>query len=79
MVTTEAPESTAPAVPGSSGVDLRELIAVVLLSLTAVFSAWAGFQASSWRGATSVAFNQSSGGPAAPPPPARPAPPPPPR
>ncbi|WP_347350462.1 hypothetical protein [Intrasporangium sp.] len=59
MAATEAPQ-TPPDVGGRSGVDPRELMAVVLLSVTAVFTAWAGFQSSSWSGATSIAFNQSS-------------------
>lgn len=38
----------------------RELIAVVLLSVTAVVAAWTGFQASKWGGAMSISFSQAS-------------------
>jgi hypothetical protein len=40
--------------------DWRELVAVVLLSLTAVLTAWTGFQASKWGGAMSISFAQAS-------------------
>jgi hypothetical protein len=38
----------------------RELIAVVLLSVTAIVTAWTGFQASKWGGAMSISFSQAS-------------------
>ncbi len=37
-----------------------ELVGVLLLSLTTVLTAWTGYQASRWGGATSIAFNQAS-------------------
>lgn len=40
--------------------DWRELVTVVLLSVTAVLTAWAGFQASKWGGAMSISFSQAS-------------------
>ncbi|GAA1996168.1 hypothetical protein [Microbacterium pumilum] len=40
--------------------ELHELIAVLLLSLVAVLTAWCGFQASQWGGNSSVAFNEAS-------------------
>lgn len=40
--------------------DWRELITVVLLSVTAIATAWTGFQATNWGGATSIAFSQAS-------------------
>jgi hypothetical protein len=40
--------------------DWRELIAVVLLAVTAIVTAWTGFQASKWSGAMSIAFSQAS-------------------
>ena len=40
--------------------DWRELIAVVLLSVTAIATAWTGFQASKWGGAMSISFSQAS-------------------
>jgi hypothetical protein len=38
----------------------HELVAVILLSLVAVLTAWCGFQASKWGGDSSVAFNEAS-------------------
>ena len=38
----------------------RELAAVILLSVTAILTAWTGFQASKWGGAMSIAFSQAS-------------------
>lgn len=40
--------------------DWRELVAVVLLSVTAVLTAWTGFQATKWGGAMSISFSQAS-------------------
>lgn len=45
--------------PGRS-TDWRELVAVVLLSVTAIATAWTGFQASKWGGAMSISFSQAS-------------------
>ena len=39
----------------------RELVAVILLSVTTVLTAWSGFQASKWGGAMAISFNQASG------------------
>ena len=41
--------------------DWRELITVLLLSVTAILTAWTGFQASKWGGAMSISFSQASG------------------
>jgi hypothetical protein len=41
--------------------DWRELVAVVLLSVTTIFTAWSGFQSSKWGGEMSIAFSQASG------------------
>ncbi len=49
-----SPESTSP------GTDWRELIAVILLSITTILTAWSGFQSSKWGGAMSVSFSQAS-------------------
>jgi len=38
----------------------RELVAVVLLSVTAIATAWSGFQASKWGGEMSIAFSKAS-------------------
>ncbi|WP_051218016.1 hypothetical protein [Nocardioides insulae] len=40
--------------------DLREIIAVIVLSVTAVLTAWCGFEASKWGGEMSIAFSQAS-------------------
>lgn len=42
------------------GAELRELVAVILLSITAIVTAWTGFQASKWGGAMSISFSQAS-------------------
>ena len=39
---------------------LREVVAVVVLSATAVLTAWCGFEASKWGGEMSIAFSQAS-------------------
>ena len=41
--------------------DWRELITVVLLSLTTILTAWSGFQSSKWGGAMSISFSQATG------------------
>jgi hypothetical protein len=38
----------------------RELTAVIILSITAVLTAWSGFQASKWGGEMSIAFSEAS-------------------
>jgi uncharacterized membrane protein len=38
----------------------RELIAVILLSVTAIATAWSGFQASKWGGEMSISFSKAS-------------------
>jgi hypothetical protein len=40
--------------------DWLELAAVLLLSVTAIMTAWTGFQASKWGGAMSISFAQAS-------------------
>ncbi|KAA1419759.1 hypothetical protein FE697_017775 [Mumia zhuanghuii] len=40
--------------------DWRELVTVLLLSVTAILTAWTGFQASKWGGAMSISFSQAS-------------------
>ncbi|MBI1379048.1 MAG: hypothetical protein GC157_16445 [Frankiales bacterium] len=45
---------------GTEGRDWRELVAVVLLSITTILTAWAGFQSSKWGGAMSISFSQAS-------------------
>ena len=41
-------------------IDWRELVAVVLLSITTILTAWSGFQSSKWGGAMSISFSQAS-------------------
>jgi hypothetical protein len=43
-----------------TGIDWRELVAVILLSITTILTAWSGFQASKWGGAMAISFNQAS-------------------
>lgn len=40
--------------------DWREFAAVLLLSVTAIVTAWAGFQSSKWRGEMSISFSEAS-------------------
>jgi len=40
--------------------EAHELVAVILLSLVAVLTAWCGFESSKWGGDSSVAFSQAS-------------------
>jgi hypothetical protein len=46
--------------PRHPSVDWLELVAVLLLSITAIMTAWAGFQSSKWGGAMSISFAQAS-------------------
>src|SRR4051794_6100758 len=46
--------------PESHSADWRELTAIILLSVTAILTAWTGFQASKWGGAMSISFSQAS-------------------
>jgi len=41
--------------------EAREIIAVALLSLTAILTAWCGFESSKWGGQMSIQFSQASG------------------
>lgn len=51
---------TSSVTPEESRTDWRELIAILLLSVTAILTAWTGFQASKWSGAMSISFSQAS-------------------
>lgn len=53
-------ESPPAPVPRKHASEAHELIAVLLLSLVAVLTAWCGFQASQWGGDSSVAFSEAS-------------------
>lgn len=39
---------------------VRDIIAVVILSITAVLTAWSGFQSSKWGGEMSISFSRAS-------------------
>jgi hypothetical protein len=39
---------------------VRETIALILLSVTAIFTAWCGFEAAKWGGEMSIAFSRAS-------------------
>jgi hypothetical protein len=57
----EAPEKTteeAPEKPPAAHV--RETIVLIVLSVTAVLTAWCGFESSKWSGEMSVAFSEAS-------------------
>jgi hypothetical protein len=45
---------------GKSGRSFRETVTVILLSVTAVLTAWSGFEASKWGGEMSIAFSRAS-------------------
>src|SRR4051794_19983525 len=40
--------------------ELQEIITVVLLSITALFTAWSGYESSQWGGESSLAFGRST-------------------
>lgn len=41
--------------------EVREIVAVFLLSVTAILTAWCGFESSKWGGQMSIQFSQASG------------------
>jgi hypothetical protein len=49
-----------PARPPRQHSEAHELVAVILLSLVAVLTAWCGFESAKWGGDSSVAFSQAS-------------------
>ena len=51
--TAEAPEKRPPG-------HVRETVVIIVLSLTAVLTAWCGFESSKWSGEMSIAFSQAS-------------------
>ncbi len=46
--------------PTEAGSNWRELVAVILLSVTTILTAWSGFQSSKWNGQMAISFNQAS-------------------
>lgn len=55
----EAEEKSSSVIPDTSA-GWRELIAVILLSVTAIATAWSGFQSSKWGGEMSISFSKAS-------------------
>lgn len=49
-----------PTSPSQRHHEVHELVAVVLLSLVAVMTAWCGFQSTKWGGDSDVAFSEAS-------------------
>ncbi len=46
--------------PGERREMVRETIALILMSVTAIFTAWCGFEASKWGGEMLIAFSRAS-------------------
>jgi hypothetical protein len=71
-MTDPAPRKDGPAVPEDeddnwaerverrTGKTVQEVVTLLVLSLTAVLTAWCGFQSSKWGGEMSIAFSQAS-------------------
>ncbi|MCB2175092.1 MAG: hypothetical protein KQH57_04755 [Actinomycetales bacterium] len=55
----KAPADGAPAEPIGAE-RIRDIIAVVILSITAVLTAWSGFESSKWGGEMSISFSKAS-------------------
>ncbi len=58
--TESSSSSPLPVTLPSSSADWRELVAVILISVTTILTAWTAFQASKWGGAMSINFSQAS-------------------
>lgn len=58
--TSDSSPSTPPSAPDKA-MSRLELVAVIVLSITAVLTAWSGFEASKWGGEMSIAFSRASG------------------
>jgi hypothetical protein len=57
----EAPETSTHEVPDKKPPDhVRETVVLIVLSITAVLTAWCGFQSSQWGGEMSIAFSEAS-------------------
>lgn len=46
--------------PADRAAHWRELVAVVLLSTTALLTAWSGFQSHKWGGVMAISFSEAS-------------------
>ena len=58
--TEEAPEKSTAEAPEKRRAYVRETIVLIVLSITAVLTAWCGFEASKWGGEMTIAFSQAS-------------------
>ena len=59
--TADAPESSAEEAPDKRPPGhVRETVVIIVLSITAVLTAWCGFESSKWSGEMSIAFSQAS-------------------
>jgi hypothetical protein len=58
----EALENSTPRAPQKEPLGhARETVVMIVLSITAVLTAWCGFESSKWSGEMSIAFSQASG------------------
>ena len=58
---TEAPETSTDEEPANRPPGhVRETVVLIVLSITAVLTAWCGFQSSQWGGQMSIAFSEAS-------------------
>lgn len=46
---------------GADSASMREMVAVIILSVTTILTAWSAFQSSKWGGAMSISFSEASG------------------
>jgi hypothetical protein len=59
--TADTPESSAEEAPEMRPAGhVRETVVIIVLSITAVLTAWCGFESSKWSGEMSIAFSQAS-------------------
>jgi hypothetical protein len=59
--TADAPASSAEEAPEKRPAGhVRETVVIIVLSITAVLTAWCGFESSKWSGEMSIAFSQAS-------------------
>jgi hypothetical protein len=54
------PEGLVEKVERRTGKTIQEVVTVLLISITAVLTAWCGFESSKWGGEMSIAFSQAS-------------------
>ena len=54
---TESSSSPLPVALPSSSADWRELVAIILISVTTIITAWTAFQASKWGGLMLINFS----------------------